>query len=323
MGTVVNRWLARPVAGFLARALLLGLAVAASHVAISMWPVDQGGYLAAVIDKQARLAGTPPPRLVLVGGSNLSFSVDSPELERELGRPVVNMGLGIYAGLRFMLDSVAPGLGEGDLVVVSPEYQLFYGLYDGDDELLDVLEAWPKGFRYVRSPRQLWIVARRLPVHAKRKFNRVLEGWFRAPNAECVYCRRAFNEYGDLTAHLSQDSKDISDMVIFRARREHGGIQGEAIAGLDRFVARAAAKGARVVLIWPGVPEKQFAENRERIEKLDAAIRADGAIRVLGRPEDNVYPTELFFDWVYHMNSQGRVRRTADIVRRLKEDGLG
>ena len=293
-------------------------AIAAGHVAIAVaLPTARAGYLAAIVDKQARLQSLASPKVVFVGGSNLSFGLDTPELERRLGRPVANMGLGINMGLRFMLDSVVERVGAGDLVVVSPEYHFFYGLFNGDDELFDVLEAWPEGWRYVRSPEQWRILVRYLQPYAKRKLTRRLASYFRTPDANCLYCRKAFDEYGDLFPQLTMEPEPIAHMSLLRGGDRNAPVDRACIDGINRFAAQATEAGATVVFLYPPVPDQQFEDMSEKIEKLHARLERDLDVAILDPPSANVYPMELFFDWVYHLTGEGRARRTRDLVDKL------
>src|SRR5690606_17377891 len=103
-----------------AKACLLAVSLAGLLVAILLLVPDSNDYAKASVDKHARLAAPGSAKLVLVGGSNLAFGVDSAELERELkGFRVVNMGMNAYLGLRFMLSEVMEDLEKGDVVVLS------------------------------------------------------------------------------------------------------------------------------------------------------------------------------------------------------------
>ncbi|MFT4570147.1 MAG: hypothetical protein ACI8TX_000798 [Hyphomicrobiaceae bacterium] len=300
---------------FLAKVAALLALVLAGHLVVAVWPVPPVGYLSAVADKQQHLVSLESPKLVFVGGSNLSFGIDSSLLEQETKRPVANMGLGIYAGLRFMLDSVVPRLGEGDVVVLSPEYQFFYGLFEGDEELFEVLEAFPEGIRYIRSPRQAYMLARASLIFAKLKFKRVVLGALKAPAQDCVYCRAAFDGSGDLVAHLTLPSLDISAMSLFRKGRRATTIDETALERIESFARKAKQRGAQVVVIYPPLPERQFADNRQRIERVHERMSEIEGLIVLAPPAESVYPTENFFDWVYHLNATGRARRTEDVIR--------
>ena len=76
-------------------------------------------YLGGVRAKQERLASLGSPKVVLVGGSNVTFGLDSPLLEEALCRPVVNMTIHASLGFRFMVEQLDGGLGKGDLVSLS------------------------------------------------------------------------------------------------------------------------------------------------------------------------------------------------------------
>lgn len=302
---------------FLMRAACMAALVVTGYLTVLVAPIEKGSYLSAVIDKQARLKSLPSPKLVFVGGSNLSFAVDSARVEREIGLPVANMGLGIYAGLRFMLESVVPRLGSGDVVVVSAEYQLFRGLYNGQEELLEVLDAFPEGLSTVSRKQAVGLV-RAMPTYIKNKANRMAAPLFQSPDPACVYCRRAFNEYGDIVASLTASKKDVAPMPMFRSKAEQGPVDREAVKGLADFVRGAAERGARVVIMFPAVPRPQFEKNRAVLEEVAAKIRADVPAPILGEPADNVMPVELFYDWVYHLLPEGREQRTGVLISRLK-----
>ncbi|HYB98993.1 MAG TPA: hypothetical protein VEC57_07620 [Candidatus Limnocylindrales bacterium] len=303
---------------FLLRVAVMMALVVAGYLAILVAPTAKNSYLSAVIDKQARLASLGSPKLVFVGGSNLSFALDSARIERELGMPVVNMGLGIYAGLRFMLYSVLPRLGEGDVVVVSPEYQLFRGLYNGEEELLEALEAFPQGISTIGSVGQWLGVVRALPTYIKNKANRMLAQLVQDPDPKCVYCRRAFNPYGDLMAHAGLPATDVAAMPMFRSKSEQGPVDMEAVAGLREFVQKASQRGARVVILFPAVPDAHLEKNLDVMEKVHQAIRDNVAAPVLATPSESTMPVDLFWDWVYHLKIEGRERRTGFIIERLR-----
>ena len=76
---------------------LLGLTIAIvlSGLLIGQFHTDQrdDSYLAAILEKDRLIRNTPSPKIILVGGSNLAFGIDSKAIEDSLGLHVVNMGL--------------------------------------------------------------------------------------------------------------------------------------------------------------------------------------------------------------------------------------
>src|ERR1700739_1843921 len=89
-------------------------------------PVDlRNDYFASLIDKHNRLKQAGNNRLIFVGGSNLNFGINSEEIEKELNLPVVNLGLHAGLGLDFILNEAMSEIKQGDIVVLSIEYELY------------------------------------------------------------------------------------------------------------------------------------------------------------------------------------------------------
>lgn len=61
-------------------------------------------------------------KVVVVGGSNVSFGIDSDIMERKLEMPVVNMGLHADFGTYTIIEPVLPYLKEKDVLIISREY---------------------------------------------------------------------------------------------------------------------------------------------------------------------------------------------------------
>src|SRR5436190_21804250 len=112
---------------WLRRAALFGLIVLLV-LALFLWfgpPVSPVDYLGAARSKQERLHHLGSPKVVVIGGSNAAFGIDSETLERGLCKPVVNMGLHAALGFRYMTAEVVDQLGAGDVVIVTLENSNF------------------------------------------------------------------------------------------------------------------------------------------------------------------------------------------------------
>jgi len=294
---------------------MVGLVLVSSAAVVWLVPPDRDDYLAVIGDKMAMLDAMQSPKMVFVGGSNLAFGLDSERIERRTGYRVANMGMGFNMGLRFMLDLMLPRIGEGDLVVLVPEYNLFFGLFDGDERLIDVLELYPEGIGYLRSPQQYYILARNLPRHVKFKLNRYLATLGREPDPNCIYCPQAFNERGDVVRHLDEPSKDVASMSFLRRGTK---VDGTAIAEINAFAAKVAERGARAVLLFPCIPDVHYDQRKDGIERLYERLASELEIPVLARPADYAFPVDHFYDWVYHLNRHGREVRTDRVISDLE-----
>ena len=299
--------------------VLIAAMVAATVGAVLLAPVPRASYVDAVIDKQHRLETLPPGKLVLVGGSNLAFGTDTPGLAAALHRPAVNMGLHGDVGIRFMLQQVRPSIAAGDLIVVSPEYENFFKHAESSRMLCRVISYVPKPWRFVS-----WTeCARCLVLSAEDRFQRNAEWLTRRAvrlhprEFDDIYVRRGFDSFGDMHQHLGRPST-FKAASLPQTSTFHE-IDRQAIDVLRDFGRMALRRGASVVLVYPVYAQAAYEIDREAIGRLDRALRVQlpPAVKIMGRPEDFVLPTQDFFDTKYHTNAQGRALRTSRLAELL------
>lgn len=63
-------------------------------------------YMEAIIDKHRRVREIKRPKIILCGGLNLAFGINSQEIQNEFAVPVVNLGLHAGLGLQFTLNEL-------------------------------------------------------------------------------------------------------------------------------------------------------------------------------------------------------------------------
>jgi hypothetical protein len=288
--------------------LALGL-IAALCAAFLLLPVSSQLYIAAISDKYDLLRETESPKIVLVGGSNLAFGIDSRRLATELGYNVVNTGLHGGLGLRFMLRLVKPHLSAGDVVVLVPEYQVVRDPVAGEP-LAEALAVFPRGLRYV-SPGEVDL----------RVFLRALQTrfWiavsFEPDRDREIYSRSKINSYGDVTSHL--DAADTyqptaSDLLDIRALPTRA-----SIALMNEFAESCNRMGVRVALSFPPYP-RGFLGPETAIGRWRDDFETDLNLAVVSDPADYLYPADYFFDSADHLTGAGREIRTAQLSADLR-----
>lgn len=307
------------MARFLWKSAAFAGLVTAAIIALGHVPGKGGAgqdYMAAMIDKHARAEGLSGPRLLLVGGSNLAFGVDSERLEEELGLPVVNLALHGGLGLDLMLRELRAVMHPGDVVVLAPEHLLDA---EGDYALIrQTTGFYPPAEAYYE--RRYLTELRFLLKARQRTFKRVLglEPRGRTVPINEIYRRKGFNAHGDVISHLGRtDHADVSDTPLLVLRPWEG------IASINDLAADAGRKEVRLLYTWPCYPASEFRKNHEVIEATAADLHRELQVPILGRPEDMVFPDSLFFDAVYHLNARGRRSRTDLLVQQLRSAGIG
>jgi hypothetical protein len=283
-------------------------------------------YMAASIDKQNLLERSPSPRIVFVGGSNLAFGLDSAEVRRRLGYQPVNMGLHVELGLDFMLNEAKSRLRQGDVVVLSPEYELFGDYHAGSGEILyTALEQHPGNIKFFSWGDALsvldngYVIAGRIIDYDFRCLAGAKDRYdIHDPNN--AYRRNGFDQYGDVIAHLELPPK-IPEIPSIGSGITQGGVD-RAIANINSFQEFCFKRGVRIFYSYPVVSQPYFERNKEAIEQIAAALRQESRVPMLDTPEEMYLPLDNFFDTYYHLNRAGIEKRTARLIEELGKRGI-
>lgn len=297
-------------------ALLAGLVISFMSLALLLpAPKDDPSYLAALIDKHKLLSDTRPPRIIFIGGSNLAFGLDSRMVEESTGMRTVNMSLHAGLGLRYIMSEVEPYIGKGDVIVVVPEYEYFFGtIFNGGRELSLLYLTVPESRRYIKSYKQYFAILRYYPYALR---SRIFDLFVKHRlSASSDYCRKVFNEYGDSVGHLGKarpagTSADCRELA--------GEINRDAAPELNHFKAYADKVGARVFLSYPCIPIAQYRKNEKKIDLVRDMLDKKLKIPAISTPSDYVFPETYFYDSIYHLTAEGRDVRTKEVVSHLKK----
>lgn len=306
----------------LLKSLFMAALVTATYaLLLFVVPDYEDGFNAARADKRALLERTAPPRLIITGGSNAVTGIDSGRLAAPFGLHPVNMSLHAGLGLRFMLDELRGEIAGGDVIVVAPEYSHFSELLDGNQPVADILDLDPGAARHFRSPNQVLTALRFAPQTFKAKLKRFVQsatgGLPPGSPPDPVYHRGAFNECGDMISHLDLPSRDISgDRDIMPLPPDRNARR--AISCLNDFAAHAESRGARVLVFPPSVSEEHLNRNAENVAALEAMLREELNVPLVAEPRRYAFRPEEMYDTKYHLNGEGRRRRTLLMIEDLR-----
>jgi hypothetical protein len=279
---------------------------------------NPNGFMGGLPDKHARLQSINGPRLILGGGSNLAFGVNSERLEKAFGMPVVNLGLHGGLGLEFMLGELRHSIRKGDIVLLSIEHQLDM---EGQPDLKRYVgELFPESRDYCQPsfPEKISL----LLGETKEGMEKIFSGGFvAADSAEIennpIYTRSAFNKYGDVVAHIGQRSFYDGRLVKpFRYEPWKG------IEAINSFYDFAKESGVTVYYLFPCYPRSNFESNKAALSKITTAVKEGIHVPILNSESDFVYDDTLFYDTKYHLTGVGRELRTDKMIQILKGKGF-
>lgn len=292
---------------------------------------DLNGYDAATIDKHALLQSQPAPRVVFVGGSNLSFGLDSTMVAEQLLCHPVNMGL--FAGLSadYLLREVESDLRSGDTVVLVLEYEHYRPDWTSNAlSLILQVEARPENARYLRWPQIKAILDQGLVAYAGGVVRRACASVLGRPPAEGgVYARGNFNELGDTTAHWDAPVIPQGESIC---QVPPDGLNQELLADLNVFYARCRRRDIAVYLACPPLPKFSFADlvgagmgfcivqrqGDPGLRETHRQLRSKVKIPLITEPNQLLMPVEFCYNSCYHLTREGTRWRTQLLIDRLR-----
>jgi len=297
--------------------LLLFLPLAAGIGIITfMRTLPEYAYNLAIIDKQRILANAKSPKIVLAGGSNLAFGIDSEAIQHRFNRPVVNMGLHANLGLGRILDHISPFLNSGDILLIAPEYPLFTSEWNGRTEAYEMIFDAGQ-YRLLWSSYYGWPTDNFLSyLSAKYERYKLFNNNNKIDIDPLSYSRDGFNKYGDYVKHLKMENRP------FNTHGNAGIINQTYLKHFFQIVDDFSKRGITVVLSYPSYEEQSFRNSVELIQTLNTLFIAKENLLVISTPESYCYPANYFYDTAYHLNMEGRSMRTNQLIQDLQASGL-
>jgi len=277
-------------------------------------------YDSIMADKYMKLKYTEGKRIILVGGSNLTFGINSVMLkERFSDYEIINFSGSYHNGVVTLFELLKANIHEGDVVIFCPEY---YNTMYGETEP-DKITNW----QYIESNYGILkdIDIRNTPVllsnyvpYLTRKTS-LLPG--KLKNSDSVYIRSGINSYGDLTVFRKNKVGEkllIPDVSIITD------------AGMNRYNSifkELSDKGATCLFTFPSIhgneDSKEYVKTNTQVfmETLRAKIDSDYCT-ILSDCAGFSFASGLFYDSQYHLTLEGAKARTEVLIRNLEEFGL-
>lgn len=307
-----------------AKGVALVAATAASVVAICVLIPDVNDYAKATLLKHAALKADVPRKIVLVGGSNLAFGIDSALIRERTGCPVVNMGMNGYFGAKYMLSEVRDDLRSGDVVVIAWEWDNYFKSVDGTPgSLVAITKTNPAAFRYLDAGQMVDVIGA-YPQVAQQKVTRLLfearefvktlyiPGYGNEPAGardliQNIESLAGFTPEGDLVSHLGVEwpgSLEYGlDLVTLSADRKITPL-------MEDFSESMAARDVVTMVSFTPIIDYFYSDQKREIDRISAELQANPKLKVPRPASEFVFPPSQHFDTVYHLNAEGRAIRS-------------
>ncbi|RYE29713.1 MAG: hypothetical protein EOP42_13770 [Sphingobacteriaceae bacterium] len=267
------------------------------------------------IDKNNLLKNVTSPRIIFVGGSNLAYGLDSKQIQDSLHINPINTGIHINIGLKYMLENTLQYIQPKDVVILSAEYQQFYGdLADGEAELFSIVtDVVPQSWKLL-DYKQYFKLLKLVPQFAQTKLQpRFL--FLKYPQDTTVgrYDRKAFNQFGDATVHWKLSAENPKPYAAITASFNEDILQ-----KLIQFKDAIIQRKAKLYITFPGYQASSFKINQVQIKQIQQKL-TDNHFDIISTPEEYIIPDSLIFDTPYHLTKKGVDLRTKLLINDLKK----
>lgn len=290
--------------------IILPLAVAFA-VAVGTPSQNESSFVSALSDKCERLGTLEGERIVVVGGSSVAFGVNSEELMKYTGRPVVNFGLYAALGTKLMLDLSRPDIKEGDLVVIAPEVDsqtmsLYFNAkttlkaMDGSFELLGRI-----------PPDNIFSTLAASWDFGIEKLGYMKEG---APEVSGVYTSESFNTLGDISYERRENVMPLYYDPNTPIALSKDTPSDEFIEYLNSYAAYCKSRGADVVFSFSPMNALAVTEDSDP-KAFSDYLRRVLDFELISEAEDYILDPGYFYDTNFHPNDAGMKRHTLNLAR--------
>jgi len=273
----------------------------------------KGGRFGTTYKKHARLASLSSPKMVLIGGSNLHYGINSKMLQDSVGMSVVNMGIQQSIGLKYMFDEVKASLHEGDILMILVEPPSYIGMpVEGRTNIARVTSVYPKGIRHLNWKQ--WYNAAMYSgialIQNYRDAQVILNKKIRKKPTFYESC----DEFGDYHGHKGMKSsfkpryRDFSDDKI----HDTGSIR-----LIHQIQKNMKPKNIRVLIGF--TPSAESRSDSLFFSRVQARLPSE---IVIGSMTDYIFPNEIFHDSPDHLIYTKRDMRTQMLINDLRNAGV-
>lgn len=306
----------------LLKSFLLILMVGTSLTAVLLLPLPYSEPLSLIINKMGILNHTPPPRLIIVGGSGCYNGIDSPLLHKESKLGVVNMGVYAGFGTSPLLRLIQHSIQAGDVILIIPEYAVIErGFVHEETARKWIFAADPfLGLKYYyKDYTGIVRLLNDMSDLAKYKLETLPKSLFRDREKGFVRQKKVINSHGDLLSQNAFKRKSLEQLKE-RGHIYKFNISNKDVFEMNQFNKIATSIKAKTFFVFPAFPEKEYAANKQEIDLVYQQLRETLQFPVLGTPEDFIYPYENFLDTVNHLDENGKTIRTKKIIELLSKE---
>lgn len=275
----------------------------------------RGSLMGSIYVKQQLVEQTPGPRMLVIGGSSVPYSIECETVSEQIGMPCIAMGATAYLGIEYYLNLVDDFLHEGDVVVLAPEFAMLQNSVSYSTTWMAVENA-PKLLKSLPLSYIPGMVSS-YHTYAKQKIALWKEKGTPAMTQEEQYAAAGFGPWGDITFHREQLLESGYDKNNTLSLTEDS-LSPQVVKVINQFAQKAEKAGATVLLTWAPFDALAYQGSPKTLQQFAETLQKKVQVPYVGDLKDCLMPAKFFYDSNNHLTSEGAQLRTQMLLRDLK-----
>ena len=275
-------------------------------------------YYAQMPEMYRKLKETEGKRVVIVGGSNVAFGVNSAELEailRQCGYDYTVCNFGLYAavGTSAMLSLSDDLLREGDIVIlaIEPTPETF-STYFGATAMLKCAETAGEMLLHMSGDQQSNMVGNYISYLQERA---EISRTGILPRGEGVYAKSSFDENGDLVYPREGNAMLLGYDTTIPIDLEGMTYEAAFVEQVNEYISAAARKGAQVVMSFSPMNRGAVVDaSEETVYSFFCDLQKTFHCQIISNPNQYIMDSGWFYDSNFHLNDAGAQIRTQTLA---------
>ena len=309
-------------------AFIFGLIIASVLWKISLdfvsdKPVPDAIFSSSIIDKKEEvlIENKTSKKIVIIGGSNVAFGIDSIKIENEFGIKAINFGCMAGIGPEILLSKINQHITSGDIVLFCWEYGLYrFKRTSTNFTYLNLIFGPYSDFRLNYSLIDRTRLSLTYPTSHLR--DSIVVAYNSFVNTDIYKCPWFFDEYGNVRSNQEQiiQKQELINSPLSPLMKELT-ITDVVAESLTNFVHSSGDKNIQILSTWPNTFKHPKYFNNGNVEKNFSTINRfwqDLNVPMISTPKDSMFSAEFFHDTGYHLNTEGVRIRTEKLIENLK-----
>ncbi|AXG71349.1 hypothetical protein KORDIASMS9_03606 [Kordia sp. SMS9] len=252
--------------------------------------------------------------MIVSGGSNVGYSLDSELLSKKLNMETFNTSFSISHDYEFVLNYIASNLQKGDIFLYIPEFDNYYVNNENmmSHTLCVSIYNHPSFFSYLSFTQKVNFLTKVPKINTLLLYKNLKYQFLHTQKSSLQT-----NSRGDYIHHLDKSKTwKKTEITRYEKYQYNHKLSNHFKNAMLKAQQMAESKGATFYVSYPLIAASQYdVRFKEDLEK----FYKNTTIKLIGSPENYIFQDDLIYDHPYHTTKKGREIRTEILIKDLQK----